>query len=46
MNEVRSVRPGISRRIFSIDFRKMSAPAPRFMFFSTAGEACCNGTSM
>ena len=34
------------RRIFSIDFRKISAPAPRFIRFSTVGDACCNGTSM
>ncbi len=40
MNEVRSVTPGISLRIFSIERRKISAPAPRFMRFNTAGAAC------
>src|SRR6478609_8132676 len=45
MNEVRSVRLGMVRRIFSTDFRKISAPAPRFMRLSTEDDACCNGTS-
>ena len=32
-------------RIFSIDFRKTSAPPPLFMRLSTDAEACCRGTS-
>jgi hypothetical protein len=45
MKLVRSAMPGTAARTFSSVLRKISAPAPRFMRFSTAGEACCSGTS-
>ena len=45
MNDVRSAIPGTAARTFSSVFRKMSAPAPRFIRFSTSGDACCSGTS-
>ena len=38
MNDVRNVRFGIVFRIFSIDFRKMSADAPRFMRLQNVGS--------
>ena len=45
MKLVRRAMPGTAARTFSRVFKKMSAPAPRFMVLSTAGEACCSGTS-
>ena len=43
--EVRSAMPGTAARTLSSVLKKISAPAPRFMRFSTSGEACCSGRS-
>ena len=45
MKDVRSAIPGTAARTFLIIFRKISAPPPRFIVFSTDAEACCSGTS-
>ena len=45
MNDVRSAISGTAARTLPSVFRKISAPAPRFIAFSTAGDPCCSGTS-
>ena len=43
---VRMATPGMVLRMRSINFRKISPLAPRFMRFSTAALACCKGMSI